>query len=99
MLSKTTRSISESPSLRKFGQRASKKSFSMTESKKFLPTLDDIKYNSSFLCAQNPKKMIKGVDFMGYAKRKEIYDGKPHPVDSRFELPNNVCPLVSSKHK
>lgn len=71
----------------------------MTESKRFLPTLDDIKYNSSFLCAQNPKKMVKGVDFMGYAKRKEIYDGRPEPVESRFELPNNVCPLVSTKHK
>ena len=42
---------------------------------------------------------------MGYAKRKEIFDNctklpiAPHPCDSRFELPKNLCPLVSTKHR
>lgn len=96
---KTARSISESPSVLKFKQKTSTHHFSQSSSKKFLPTLDDLKYNSSFLIAQNPHKTVKGVDFMGYAKRREIYDGSPHPVEARFELPNNVCPLVSTKYK
>ena len=42
---------------------------------------------------------------MGYAKRKDIFDNHtklpiaPAPVDSRFELPPKLCPLVSTKHK
>ena len=42
---------------------------------------------------------------MGYAKRKEIFDNHtkmplaPAPLDSRFELPSELCPLVSTKHK
>ena len=50
-------------------------------------------------------KNIKAYDFMGYAKRKDIFANHtklplaPAPVDSRFELPANLCPLVSTKHK
>jgi len=36
---------------------------------------------------------------MGYASRRQIYDGIPHPVESRFEMPSSLCPLVSTKHK
>ena len=50
-------------------------------------------------------KNIKAYDFMGYAKRKDIFENctklplAPAPADSRFELPQNLCPLVSTKHR
>ena len=67
--------------------------------KGFLPNLEDLKYNSSIFIGQNTNRAVKAVDFMGYAKRKEIYDGQPKPVESRFESPRDLCPIVSSKHK
>jgi len=91
------RGISDSPSMRRF-RKASNQSIGSQANANFLPNLDDLKYNSSFLIGQNSNKKVKAFDFMGYAKRKEIYDGAPKLTDSRFE-PTEVCPLVSTKHK
>ena len=93
-------SISENPSHRRLTKDASfGAGMSRTNSGKFLPNLSDLKYHSSFFISQNQNREVKAFDFMGYAKRKEIYDGLPKPVDSRFESPKAVCPLVSTKHK
>jgi len=64
-----------------------------------------LKFNSSYYVGQNPNRTVKAYDFMGYARRKGINETctgmplAPAPADSRFELPKEMCPLVSTKHK
>ena len=76
-----------------------------SQSNEKLPDLDDLKLNSSFYIGANTNRKLKAYDFMGYAKRKEIFDNHtkmpiaPAPLDSRFEMPSELCPLVSTKHK
>ena len=70
-----------------------------------MPQIDDLKFNSSYYVGQNPNRTVKAYDFMGYAKRKGINETcttnplPPPPSDARFELPKEICPLVSTKHK
>jgi hypothetical protein len=64
-----------------------------------LPEIDDLKLNASHFIGKNSNKKLKAFDFMGYAQRKDINHGFAQPVDSRFELPSNVCPLTLTKHK
>lgn len=73
-----TTSISEVPTEKKFINRGnSLNGLSQTGSQRgggFLPNLEDLKYNSSFLIGANTNRAVKGLDFMGYSKRPEIYD-------------------------
>lgn len=64
-----------------------------------LPSLEDLKYNASSYIACNSNKKIKAYDFMGYPKRKEIYEGLPDNANEyRFENVN-LNPAISTKHK
>lgn len=84
----------------KFRRNSSKTSLGGPESnRKYLPSLDELKQHGSFLIGSNDNRKVKAFDFSGYARRKEIYDGLPKPVESRFVAPSKLCPLVSTKHK
>ena len=83
----------------KFRRNSSKASLERERNRKYLPSLDELKQHSSFLIGQNENRTVKAFDFSGYARRKEIYDGFPKPVESRFVAPSKLCPLVSTKHK
>ena len=64
-----------------------------------MPEVDDLKLNASYFIGKNNAKNVKAFDFMGYAQRKDIQHGFAQPVESRFELPSNLCPLTLTKHK
>ena len=89
------KSPSQKQMIRSFGSQSNEK----------LPDLDDLKLHSSFYIGANTNRKLKAYDFMGYAKRKEIFDNHtkmplaPAPLDARFEMPSELCPLVSTKHK
>ena len=76
-----------------------------SQSQEKLPDLEDLKFNSSYYIGANTDRKLKAYDFMGYAKRKDIFDNHtkmplaPAPLDARFELPSDICPLISTKHK
>ena len=101
----TTRTVSESPSGKKLKRNTSMSGQNISPSQKnkastaILYTLREVEEHKSYLINNNENRNLKAVDFKGYAIRKEIYDGQPKPVESRFELPNNVCPTISTKHK
>ena len=88
-----------------FMSPSGKQMMSTVASRENLPGIDELKFNSSYYIGQNANKNIKAYDFMGYAKRKDIFDNytklplAPAPTDSRFEMPSKLCPLVSTKHK
>lgn len=44
-----------------------------------LPELSELKTQNSYFIANNPNKTTRAYDFMGYPKRKEIYEGFPEP--------------------
>lgn len=83
----------------KFRRNSSKTSLGPEKNGKYLPSLEEIKRHGSYLIGSNTARGVKAFDFTGYARRKEIFDGFPKPVESRFEHPSKLCPLVSTKHK
>ena len=97
--------MNRSPSGKQLTQSPSGKYLSPSSSRDFLPGINDLKFNSSYFVGSNPNRTVKAYDFMGYAKRREIYDNcttmpiPPAPVDSRFEMPSELCPTISTKHK
>ena len=95
----------QSPSGKQLTLNPSGKILSASTSRDFLPGINELKFNSSYYVGNNPNRTVKAYDFMGYAKRKDIFENctknplAPSPADARFELPKEVCPLVSSKYK
>ena len=83
----------------RFKRNSSKTSLGPDKDPRYLPSLEEIKRHGSYLIGSNTARAVKAFDFTGYARRKEIYDGQPKPVETRFEKPAKLCPLVSTKHK